>query len=90
VRAVDPALPTAYLLIDPIPDDLRLAADRGHAAVHPWHELVTSETVALARDLGLSVNVWTVDEPDQIRRLAELGVDGVVTNVPDVAVSALG
>jgi glycerophosphoryl diester phosphodiesterase len=34
--------------------------------------------------------VWTVDAPDRIRELADLGVDGIVTNMPDVAARALG
>jgi glycerophosphoryl diester phosphodiesterase len=34
---------------------------------------------------GLQVNVWTVDDPDRMRELIEWGVDGIVTNVPDVA-----
>jgi glycerophosphoryl diester phosphodiesterase len=36
------------------------------------------------------VNTWTVDEPERISYLCALGVDGVVTNVPDVALRALG
>ena len=34
--------------------------------------------------------VWTVDDPDRLRQLSEWGVDGVVTNVPDVARAVLG
>jgi glycerophosphoryl diester phosphodiesterase len=89
VHDLDPDLPTAFLVIAPEPELLERAAAGGHAAVHPWHGLVNAETMALARQLGLQVNVWTVDEPDQIRSLAALGVDGVVTNVPDVAVATL-
>jgi glycerophosphoryl diester phosphodiesterase len=33
--------------------------------------------------------VWTCDEPDDIRRFAEWGVDGICTNVPEVARRAL-
>jgi glycerophosphoryl diester phosphodiesterase len=35
------------------------------------------------------VNVWTVNDDDEIRRLAAAGVDGIVTDVPDVARRAL-
>jgi glycerophosphoryl diester phosphodiesterase len=89
VRAADPDLPTAYLVLDPTEDALQATAAGGHAAIHPWYELVTTATVSRAHDLGLTVNVWTVDDPDHIRALAAIGVDGIVTNVPDVACSAL-
>jgi len=36
------------------------------------------------------LNVWTVDEPDEISALATLGVDAIVTNEPDVALDVLG
>jgi glycerophosphoryl diester phosphodiesterase len=45
--------------------------------------------VELIRGLGISVNVWTVDEPAEIRTLASAGVDALITNVPDVALDAL-
>jgi glycerophosphoryl diester phosphodiesterase len=89
VRHLDPQMPTAFLFYMPEPELMERAAADGHRAVHPWHGIVTEETMTLARRLGLAVNVWTVDDPDQIRSLAALGVDGVVTNVPDVAVAAL-
>ena len=50
----------------------------------------TSTSWRAAHDAGLAVNTWTVDDPDRIRELADLGVDGIVTNVPDVALVALG
>ena len=34
------------------------------------------------------MNVWTLDDPDAMVRLAGWGVDGICTNVPDVAVAA--
>lgn len=92
VRALDPAVPTAFLVVDwaaPPVSTLPLCAARGHAAVHPWHGLVTDEVVQLAHDLEMAVNVWTVDDPDEIAALAALGVDGIVTNVPDVAAAVL-
>ena len=61
----------------------------GHAALHPYDATVTPELVTACHDAGLRVNVWTVDDPARILELAEMGVDGVVTNVPDVARAAL-
>jgi glycerophosphoryl diester phosphodiesterase len=33
----------------------------------------------------MTVNVWTVNDADEMRRLAAAGVDAVITDVPDVA-----
>ena len=65
----------------------------GHAAVHPHLSSVTAEAgpaIAAARAAGLAVNVWTVDDPEQARRLAGLGVSAIITNRPDTLLAALG
>lgn len=92
VRAIDPDVPTGFLtFVEPIgPRAIELAAGRGHQAIHPHVATVDEAYVALAHEHGLAVNVWTVDDPGQIRQLAAWGVDGIVTNVPAVAVAALG
>lgn len=92
VRAVDPSLDTAQLTFDL--SDLQRTIERvvaaGHVALHPFDLTVTAEVVELAHGAGLRVNVWTVDDPARMVQLAEMGVDGIVTNVPDVAATALG
>ena len=52
--------------------------------------VVTRRFVAAAHTAGLEVHVWTVDEPDQMRRLAELNVDAIMTDVPTLALQILG
>jgi glycerophosphoryl diester phosphodiesterase len=92
VRRLDPSIPTGYLISarwDQV-GALQRAIDGGHTAFHPHESAVTPELVGRAHDAGLAVNVWTVDDPDRMRWLAEeCGVDAVITNVPDVARATL-
>lgn len=92
VHELAPGLATAWLLgmITDAGALIDRAAAHGHVAIHPHHAFVTAELVARAHEVGLAVNTWTCDEPDRIRWLAAVGVDVVVTNVPDVALAALG
>jgi glycerophosphoryl diester phosphodiesterase len=50
------------------------------------HRIVSSRFVRHAHDRGLKVQVWTVDEEADMRRLLAWGVDGLITNRPDLAV----
>lgn len=45
---------------------------------------VDAAKVAEAHALGLRVVVWTVNEPAQIRKMLELGVDGIISDRPDL------
>ena len=59
----------------------------GHAAIHPWVPTVDRAAVDAAHAAGLAVNVWTCDDPDRMRELIGWGIDGICTNVPDVALA---
>lgn len=48
-----------------------------------WRD-ITPENMALAKDLGLSVSAWTVNQPSDMKRLAAMGVDAIITDRPDL------
>jgi glycerophosphoryl diester phosphodiesterase len=52
-------------------------------------EVVTTSFVERAHEAGVEVHVWTVDDPAEMRRLAELGVDAIITDRPALALEVL-
>ena len=46
--------------------------------------IVTPAFIATAHAAGLEVHVWTIDDPGEMRRLLALGVDGIMTDRPDL------
>lgn len=81
------AVRTAWLTAA-VPDDVvELLLARGHAALHPWVGLLARDVIDRCHAAGIAVNTWTCDDPDRMRELIEWGIDGICTNVPDVAIS---
>lgn len=89
-RLVEPTIATAWLTEGIPPDAIDLAHRFGHRAVHPYYEFVTQDFVDRCHARGIEVNVWTCDDPVAILRLAGWGIDGICTNVPDLALETLG
>jgi glycerophosphoryl diester phosphodiesterase len=90
VHEIAPAVPTGQLLFDLSDREVAAAAiaraaTDGHVSINPWDPFVDESLMARAGDAGLLVYPWTVDDPDRMRALIDLGVDGIITNVPDVA-----
>ena len=86
VRAVDPTIPTALNcgIVAPSQAVARAIA-HNMAAVHPFDAMCDAGFVRRAHDAGLAVNVWTINDPSRMSELLAMGVDGIVTDVPDVA-----
>jgi len=64
-------------------------AAEGVAAWGPSHRTLTRTRLAEAHRLGLAVIPWTVNRPADLRRLIAWGVDGLVTDRPDLARAVL-
>jgi glycerophosphoryl diester phosphodiesterase len=79
-----PSVPSGWL-VEPdatIPGRSIIERLVGAAAVHPHFSRATADAVAPWQRAGLLVNVWTVNEVDEARRLAALGVDSIISDEP--------
>jgi glycerophosphoryl diester phosphodiesterase len=68
----------------------RMVKAGGGAVWSPYSGDLTHGAVKEAQSLGLRVVVWTVNDPADMRRLIEWGVDGVISDRPDLLRQAAG
>jgi glycerophosphoryl diester phosphodiesterase len=88
VHAEDPTIQLAALTRGGSADFEDIAA-RGASVWSPDHEDVTGSSLEAAHRAGLEVIPWTVNEPDVMDRLMSLGVDGLISDRPDVLLERL-
>ena len=84
-RDAAPLVRRAFIFADS-PDRAALIASArslGLWAIHPNRAYVTRDLIDAAHVAELRVNVWTVDDEDEIAELAALGVDGIMSNWPE-------
>ncbi|ABU57313.1 glycerophosphodiester phosphodiesterase [Roseiflexus castenholzii] len=94
IAAIDPDLPRALLMgIPTFRPDVRLRESWpflelkriGAVAWHPACQIpLLDHVLPIVRRAGYRVHVWTVNDPDEMRRFLRVGVDGIITDTPDV------
>ena len=62
----------------------------GAEALNPWFGLASTDLIDAAHAEGFAVYPYTVDEPAELRRCLDVGVDGLFTNYPDRLRELLG
>ncbi len=89
MRSLAPHVATGLLTVGIDPLEALVTVDsHGHRALHPdvrsLRGPVLGALTQRARERGLRVNVWTVNDPDELRRLEAAGVDAVITDDPSL------
>lgn len=62
---------------------LEWAEEFSAKAIHPHYTLLTESNVKKAKDFGYKVYTWTVNEPEDIARVKDYGVDGIISDYPE-------
>ena len=89
VNRLDQTMMTGYLCELPSNDLVERSVRAGARQIAPRGDLVTPDLVKRAHEAGLQVVTWTINEPEQMRRLIAAGVDGIMSDYPDRLVSVL-
>lgn len=85
LRKLEPEVKVAFLYCDGILDITDYAGKYKVDIIHPaWYHLNREGMLDSAHEKGIAVNAWTVNSGKEIRRLCDMGVDGIITNKPDL------
>jgi len=98
VRALDGTIRTALLVSRArvereragARDLVRWAREAGATHLGVDHRAVDAPLLAAARGAGLGLAAWTVNDEPDLRRLVDLGVDVVISDRPDLALTVAG
>ncbi len=87
IRESEPEAEIGLLYSNPLEDPVSYTLELNAQAITPLIDLFYPNLVAQAHHKGLKVIPWTVNSTDTAAELAKLGVDGVITDVPDIFLS---
>jgi glycerophosphoryl diester phosphodiesterase len=92
LRHLDPKIALGMLYGSEMPEFLRqvwAGPPIRPQAQHPEHTLIDAAYMQWARCLPCAVNTWTVNDVEEARRLAALGVDVIMSDIPDQIMEGL-
>ncbi len=86
---IAPEIKRGFLTGDWIYDFGKYTKERNVQCCHPWHISLSQAVVDEMHAAGCEINTWTVNEYDDIVRLADMGVDSLIGNFPDRMIEKL-
>ena len=87
IKAEDAELATGLLVYDAMAAAQSVAAiaELGHLELWLYSPIITAGLVEQAHAQGIKVQAWTINEAEQMHQLLDWGVDGIVTDFPELA-----
>lgn len=87
LKQLNPAIATGILYEQPLADPVTYARHLQADALHPEFHLIQLPLVQEVHANQLYILTWTVDQPQDLHRLLQMPVDGVISNQPDAALA---
>lgn len=83
MKAIDPEIKCGFLSETWIINTGKYVRENHVEAYHPMFLMLTEEELADLKAHGCEINTWTVNEKEDILRMIDIEVDGIITNHPD-------
>lgn len=90
MRRLNSEIRTAPLYAAGLFEPWNYAKKMGAYAIHPLFYNIVPQIMDGCRLNGIKVHPYTVDDPEYIRAMVAAGVEGIITNVPDIALKIIG
>jgi glycerophosphoryl diester phosphodiesterase len=89
VKELEPRLAAGVLFAARLVDAPAAARAAGAETIMPAYYFATSDVIEQTHAAGLTISVWTVDDPATAAELARRGVDAIASNYPDRVAAAI-
>lgn len=86
VYKINPQIPLGILTETSVSEAIELGKKINAKAIHPSLGIITRQNVLLSQQKGFHVNVWTVNKPTDIKRMINFGVNGIISDFPELLV----
>jgi glycerophosphoryl diester phosphodiesterase len=83
LRKLNDSVAIAILTEDNPLDALAIGTELNAVAINPYFKNLDADVVAKIKQAGFKIYTWTVNEPDDITAIKNIGVDGIITNFPE-------
>lgn len=83
MRALNPQIGIAILTSDDPVQALDIAKELNAVAINPYFKSLTVDNVDQIQKEGFKVYPYTLNEPEDIRSMKQIGVDGIITDFPE-------
>ena len=83
MRKFNPDVAIAILTEENPVDAISIAKELNAVAINPYFKNLDVEVADEIQNAGFKIYTWTVNEPEDIRAMKRLGVDGIITNFPE-------
>ena len=89
IHTIDEEIKTAVLISKKQDDVVQYVQNLHSVALNPLYKLVTPELISQIHAHNIKLYSWTINEPEFMTDLAKKGVDGIITDFPNIAIKTL-